>query len=57
MFGRAVHEPMTDLFHLFSRLVTNDGKILIPGIEERVKPLTAEERCLLETETEEIKRG
>lgn len=33
-------EPMTDLFDLFSKLVTPQGKILVPGINEKVrKPL------------------
>ena len=27
-----VHEPMTDLFNLMSKLVDSKGKILIPGI-------------------------
>ncbi|KAB5591097.1 Cytosolic nonspecific dipeptidase [Ceratobasidium theobromae] len=48
LFGNCVHEPMTDLFHLFSKLVTPHGKILIPGINELVAPLTAEERARYE---------
>ncbi|CAE6443176.1 unnamed protein product [Rhizoctonia solani] len=44
LFGNCVHEPMTDLFHLFSKLVTPQGKILIPGINELVDELTPEER-------------
>ncbi|KAM0791401.1 hypothetical protein ACM66B_005862 [Microbotryomycetes sp. NB124-2] len=44
VFGGMVHEPMTDLFAVFSKLVTPDGKILVPGIAERVAPLTDEER-------------
>jgi Cys-Gly metallodipeptidase DUG1 len=44
MFGGAVHEPMTDLFAIFSKLVTPNGKILIPGINELIKPLTPEEK-------------
>ncbi|KAK4054442.1 hypothetical protein OIV83_000936 [Microbotryomycetes sp. JL201] len=44
VFGGMVHEPMTDLFAVFSKLVTPDGKILVPGIAERVAPLTPEER-------------
>ena len=46
VFGNTVHEPMTDLFALFSKLVTPQGKILIPGINEKVAPLTEEERKL-----------
>ncbi|KAG8741213.1 hypothetical protein FRC10_003172 [Ceratobasidium sp. 414] len=48
LFGNAVHEPMTDLFHLFSRLVTPQGQILIPGIDQLVDDLTAEERSRYE---------
>ncbi|QRW13107.1 Gly-Xaa carboxypeptidase [Ceratobasidium sp. AG-Ba] len=48
LFGNAVHEPMTDLFHLFSKLVTPQGKILIPGIDELVDKLTPEERSRYE---------
>ncbi|CAO1624913.1 unnamed protein product [Jaminaea pallidilutea] len=44
LFGGVVHEPMTDLFHIMSRLVTPEGEILIPGIKDLVAPLTAEER-------------
>ena len=35
---------MTDLFALFSKLVTGKGEILIPGINELVAELTPEER-------------
>jgi Cys-Gly metallodipeptidase DUG1 len=35
---------MTDLFALFSRLVSPSGTILVPGISDLVAPLTAEER-------------
>ncbi|KAG9087230.1 hypothetical protein FRC06_002631 [Ceratobasidium sp. 370] len=48
LFGNAVHEPMTDLFHLFSKLVTPQGRILIPGIDELVDDLTPEERSRYE---------
>ncbi|KAJ8294183.1 Cys-Gly metallodipeptidase dug1 [Rhodotorula toruloides] len=48
VFGNVVHEPMTDLFALFSKLVTPQGKILVPGINEKVAPLTDEERKLYE---------
>ncbi|KDQ54157.1 hypothetical protein JAAARDRAFT_38762 [Jaapia argillacea MUCL 33604] len=44
VFGRAVHEPMTDLIALMSKLVTPDGKILVPGVEEMVPGADAEER-------------
>ena len=39
-----VHEPMTDLFAIFSKLVTPQGEILVPGIKDLVAPLTPEER-------------
>lgn len=44
VFGGTVHEPMTDLIQLFSKLVTSSGEILVPGIKELVAPLTEEER-------------
>ncbi|CAG7850464.1 Cys-Gly metallodipeptidase dug1; AltName: Full=GSH degradosomal complex subunit DUG1 [Serendipita indica DSM 11827] len=44
VFGRMVHEPMTDLIHIMSKLVTPQGDILVPGINELVAPLTEEER-------------
>jgi hypothetical protein len=40
VFGGTVHEPMTDLVILLSKLVTPDGKILIPGINDDVAELT-----------------
>lgn len=43
VFGGTVHEPMTDLINLLSKLVTTDGKILVPGILDQVAPVTAEE--------------
>ncbi|CAG8658705.1 34924_t:CDS:2, partial [Racocetra persica] len=43
VFGGTVHEPMTDLFHLFSKLVTPRGDILITGINDDVAPLDDEE--------------
>nr|BAK07062.1 predicted protein [Hordeum vulgare subsp. vulgare] len=44
VFGATVHEPMTDLIQLMSKLVTSEGEILVPGIKELVAPLTDEER-------------
>ncbi|KAG8824080.1 hypothetical protein FRC19_002621 [Serendipita sp. 401] len=49
VFGRMVHEPMTDLIHIMSKLVTPQGDILIPGINDLVAPLTDEERKRYET--------
>lgn len=36
---------MTDLFAVFSKLVTPQGKILVPGIADKVAPLTKEEKA------------
>ena len=44
VFGGMVHEPMTDLIKIMSSLVTPQGEITIPGINEQVAPLTDEER-------------
>ena len=44
VFGRMVHEPMTDLIQLMSKLVAPDGSILVPGVEEMVSVADAEER-------------
>jgi len=46
VFGRMVHEPMTDLVALMSKLVDPTGKILIPGIEEMVPGPTDDEIAL-----------
>lgn len=48
-FGGAVHESMADLMYLLSDLVTSDGQILIPGVQDTVRPLTDEELQLYET--------
>ena len=39
-----VHEPMTDLIALMSKLVDPQGNILIPGVDEMVPPPDDEER-------------
>jgi hypothetical protein len=44
-----VHEPMTDLILLMSKLVSPDGNILIPGVQELVPRPTEEEKCELPT--------
>jgi Cys-Gly metallodipeptidase DUG1 len=46
VFGGTAQEPMTDLVRLLGKLVDTDGKILIPGINELVAPVTDEERKL-----------
>ena len=48
-FGGAVHESMADLMYLLSDLVSADGKILIPGVQDTVRPLTDQELKLYET--------
>ncbi|OJT06568.1 Cys-Gly metallodipeptidase dug1 [Trametes pubescens] len=44
MFGRVVHEPMTDLAILMSQLVAPCGKILIDEVEKMVPAPTDEEK-------------
>ncbi|KAH9974102.1 CNDP dipeptidase [Lactifluus volemus] len=46
VFGRMVHEPMTDLIALMSKLVDPKGNILIPGVDDMVPPPDDEERRL-----------
>jgi Cys-Gly metallodipeptidase DUG1 len=46
VFGGTAQEPMTDLVRVLGRLVDTGGKILIPGIQEMVAPLTDEEKAL-----------
>lgn len=46
VFGGTAQEPMTDLVRTMAALVDGDGKILIPGINEMVAPLTDEEKSL-----------
>ncbi|KLU87230.1 cytosolic non-specific dipeptidase, variant [Magnaporthiopsis poae ATCC 64411] len=46
VFGGTAQEPMTDLVRVLSTLVDTSGKILIPGINEQVAPVTAEEETL-----------
>ncbi|KAM5539708.1 hypothetical protein V8D89_006521 [Ganoderma adspersum] len=48
MFGRMVHEPMTDLVALMGTLVASNGTILIPGVEELVPGVNPEEQALYE---------
>ena len=44
VFGRTVHEPMTDLVALLGKLVTSNGTILVPGIDDMVSAADNEER-------------
>ncbi|XP_038627175.1 cytosolic non-specific dipeptidase-like [Tachyglossus aculeatus] len=48
VYGGSVHEAMTDLITLMGCLVDKKGKILIPGIDEAVAPVTEEELRLYE---------
>ncbi|KAK7040719.1 hypothetical protein VNI00_009625 [Paramarasmius palmivorus] len=48
VFGRMVHEPMTDLIHLMGKLVDCKGNILIPGVDDMVSVADADERKLYE---------
>ncbi|KAI2807066.1 Metallopeptidase M20 [Blomia tropicalis] len=46
VYGGSVHEAMTDLINLMSKLVDNKGKILIPGIMDDVVKMTNDEEKL-----------
>lgn len=48
VFGGTVHEPTIDLFHLFSKLVSPAGEILVPGVKDLVAPLSDEEKARYE---------
>ncbi|KIY68726.1 CNDP dipeptidase [Cylindrobasidium torrendii FP15055 ss-10] len=48
VFGRTVHEPMTDLVLLLSKLVDVKGNILIPGIDAMVAAADEDERAIYE---------
>ena len=39
-----MHEPMTDLVLLMSKLVAPDGTILVPGVDDMVSAANEEER-------------
>ncbi|KAK2569472.1 Cytosolic non-specific dipeptidase [Acropora cervicornis] len=45
VFGGTVHEAMSDLIYLLGHLVDVKGKILVPGINDNVAPLTDGERA------------
>ncbi|XP_074638703.1 cytosolic non-specific dipeptidase-like isoform X2 [Acropora palmata] len=45
VFGGTVHEAMSDLIYLLDHLVDVKGKILVPGINDNVAPLTDGERA------------
>ncbi|XP_066572172.1 cytosolic non-specific dipeptidase [Amia ocellicauda] len=48
VYGGTVIEPMTDLIGILDTLINPSGRILIPGINEAVAPLTDEERNMYE---------
>ncbi|KAI1885528.1 hypothetical protein AGOR_G00204710 [Albula goreensis] len=48
VFGGSIQEPMTDLIALLGSLLDNTGKILVPGLNDAVAPLTEEEKKLYE---------
>ena len=55
VFGRTVHEPMTDLIALLGKLVTPDGHILVPGVDDMVTAADSEERCrVIETSLKDL---
>ncbi|TFL03837.1 CNDP dipeptidase [Pterulicium gracile] len=48
-FGRMVHEPMTDLIALMSKLVDSQGNILVPGVQDLVSVCDDKERALYDS--------
>ncbi|MCL4871263.1 MAG: dipeptidase [Anaerolineae bacterium] len=46
-YGGAVNNPINALAHIISQLKDGEGKVLIPGFYDRVRPLSDEERGLL----------
>lgn len=49
VFGGSIHESMVDLVALLNTLVDSKGQIQVPGIYDKVTPLTPEEEKLYET--------
>ena len=48
VFGRTIHEPMTDLVLLMSKLVDTKGNILVPGVDDMVAAALDDERAVYE---------
>lgn len=46
-FGGGINNPLNALAHIIARLKDEEGRILIPGFYDRVRPLSAEERAIL----------
>ncbi|KAK9461204.1 uncharacterized protein V1516DRAFT_623669 [Lipomyces oligophaga] len=49
IFGGMVSEPLIDLTHILSKLVSPQGEILIPGVMDLVAPLTDDEAKLYDS--------
>ena len=46
-FGGGINNPLNALGHIIAKLKDEEGRILIPGFYDKVRPLTAEEREIL----------
>jgi acetylornithine deacetylase/succinyl-diaminopimelate desuccinylase-like protein len=46
-FGGGINNPINVLGHLIARLKDENGRVLIPGFYDRVRPLPEDERALL----------
>lgn len=46
-FGGGINNPLNVLGHIIARLKDEDGRILIPGFYDKVRPLTEQERDIL----------
>lgn len=46
-FGGGVDNPLNVLGHVIAKLKDENGRVLIPGFYDRVRPLTAQERDIL----------
>ena len=40
VYGGSVYEGMADLIHIMSNLADVEGNILIPGVNDKVKPVS-----------------
>ena len=46
-FGGGINNPLNVLAHIIAKLKDEDGRILIPGFYDEVRPLTGQERHIL----------
>lgn len=46
VFGRTVHEPMTDLINILGTLVSPQGDILVKGVDDMVPPADDDEKAI-----------